>query len=314
MVALAVVHRDAFLLCNIFAVNLRTEVKLTKTINFREERKCVRGVTKLRHNIYVLCQTRLNSYAPNSIYIYEGRNRFRFLQQFGLKDVVHPWDIAASPVGNCLYITDCAINSVWKIRPKARYRVTKWRDNVTSPWTLSVKNNGQVLIARSQPRPILEIYRTNGTLYSVTTLPVGIHNPNHAVQTSTGNFVVLHWKKQEESTSTVWIPSISEVTVGGRILRSMSQGEVSRQLDNPSHVFIDSADRVFIADSGNNRVIMLDSELNWSRVMLASGHQELQDEQDAIRWPVRLFYDEKNKQLGVAGEVFGVNIYTEEFT
>lgn len=304
-----------FLLYNIFAVNLRTEVKLMKTINFREERKCVKGVVKLHNNIYVLCLARPNIYALNSICIFEGQNQFHLLKRIGLRDIVHPWDIAACPVGNCLYITDCATNSVWQIRPEDKFRMTKWKDEVTSPWTLSVhSSNGQVLIARCKSLSVLEIYEINGLLYSVTALPVDIHNPRHAVQNSEGNFVVLHWKKEEKMGSTVWISSISEVSGGGNLLRCMYQGEIIRQLDNPSHIFIDSADRVFVADSGKNRVIMLDSKLNWNRLLLASAHEELEDEQDAIRWPVRLFYDEESKQLGVAGDVFGVNIYAEEFT
>jgi len=140
--------------------------------------------------------------------------------------------------------------------------------------------------------------------------------PLHAVETPSEHFIILHSHKQDVVGETAqsrqkWKETftVSKVTRDGRLVvrRFVPQNE-TQELNHPCYLALDSDDRVFVADGENERVILLNSDLNWIRSICWT-----KDENDAeISMPHRLCYDKVEKQLIVAGNIDGegVNIYS----
>ncbi len=105
---------------------------------------------------------------------------------------------------------------------------------------------------------------------------------------------------------------------GQTVIRRFVPSNETQQLNYPQYLSIDSDDQVFVADTGNDRVILLDSDLKWKCILCPTKDEE----ERKIRFPWRLCYDEEKKQLIVGGaggiaftkvaandEDFGVNVY-----
>jgi len=81
---------------------------------------------------------------------------------------------------------------------------------------------------------------------------------------------------------------VSEVDVNDRLLRTFTDVHI------PSHLSLDSEGRVLVADFWNDRILLLNSELQLQRVLIDP------DSQVELRVPNRLCYDELRSQLYVA--------------
>ena len=73
-------------------------------------------------------------------------------------------------------------------------------------------------------------------------------------------------------------------------------GQVSTFTDVswPDHLSLDSQGRVLVADYGNNRILLLTSQLQLQRVLIDTNSQV------KLRGPERLYYNEHTSQLYVA--------------
>jgi len=92
---------------------------------------------------------------------------------------------------------------------------------------------------------------------------------------------------------------ISELTGDGQmVIRRFFPSNETQELNTLRSLSLDSDDRVFVADSGYGRVILLDSDLQWNRILCST-----------IQGPKRLCYDEEKKQMIVADN-YGVSVYT----
>ena len=129
----------------------------------------------------------------------------------------------------------------------------------------------------------LDIYRPNGTPFIHRRLPVKIRSPLHAVETSTGNYVISHaWENS-------WTWTVSEVTADGSLVRSFLPSHHSLYFNWPRHLSIDSRDRIFVADCENDRICVVYDQLSSGEVLLSR-----------IIRPERLHFDEDEGQLLIA--------------
>jgi len=85
---------------------------------------------------------------------------------------------------------------------------------------------------------------------------------------------------------------VSEVDVTGQVLSTFTDVKL------PRHLSTDSEDHVFVADSGNHRILLLNSKLQLERVLIDRNSQV------ELRTPWRLHYNELTSQLHVV-HVFG---------
>src|SRR6218665_3255810 len=109
--------------------------------------------------------------------------------------------------------------------------------------------------------PILMIYGSDAVLIRSIHLPTDIEHPVHAVETSIGNFIILHlWEEKAEHWSSVrahemsyWV--VSEVTRDGQeVIQRFIPAHEAQKLNYPRYISLDSDDRVFVAGRWNERV------------------------------------------------------------
>lgn len=236
------------------------------------------GVAKLSGSIYILCKN------PSSILIHRDQSPFDCTGEISLKDLEAPWDLASSVKSSCLYLTDCTSNSVYKMTLPS-HEVSPWLKDISYPHTLTVTSpEDQVLLLRYGSPASLEIYGTDAVepvkVRSIQ-LPDEIEYPKHAVPTSDGNYVVSGKAKGREE----W--GVFEMNVEGKILHRLTQG---KHVTESYHLAIDSADRLFVADCWNHRLLILDAELNRSEELQAKDGK-------ALRWPWRLHYVTSDNQV-----------------
>lgn len=307
---------DPFSVVSVIVVIRRIVVNFTTRLSVGKTEE-VKGVTKLRNEVYALCRS-ISPSSPNVIRVFEDRNLFRLQKEIDLKDIKDPEDIGSSERENVLYVTDLGMKCVWKITREADDypAIRKWSNSdLRWPYTLSVTNDGQLLmLSGGNPVSCLGIYGSDGELRHSIQLPTEIRTPLHAVQTSTQNFIIAHRRREEgeegdeveetnERDKDIW--SVSEVSRNGQLVirRLISEGQ-TQQLNNPCYISLDSGDRVFVADTMNNRVILLNSDLRWNRILCPT-----RDEGKIIFRSWRLFHDKEKNQLIVGGLNRGVNVY-----
>ena len=294
-------------------------VNFTERINVgRNETVC--GVTKLRAEIYVLCQP-----FPSVIRVFEGRRPFRLQEEIDIKDIEDQKDLQSSEKDNCLYVSAQREKCVWKITRQTDYQhnVFRWLTIDYAPHTLSVSSSGHLLLVTAWSS-VLNIYGSEAELLQSIQLPRDIEDSIHAVETSMGNFIILHQCMETGERETgpngrikEWTWAVSELTRDGQMVvsRFLPSNE-TQKLENPRYLTLDSDDQVYVTDTGNDRVILLDSDLKWNRSLCSSmeEHEEEEEEEETvIRRPLRSYYDEREKQLIVGGGYFylgGFNIYT----
>jgi len=80
---------------------------------------------------------------------------------------------------------------------------------------------------------------------------------------------------------------VSEVDISGAVLRSFTG------VSYPCHLSLDSEGHLLVADFGNDRILLLNSQLELQRVFIDS------DSQVDLRWPLRLYCDEHASKLYV---------------
>src|SRR6218665_1426547 len=246
------------------------------------------AVTKLRNQIYVLCRS--------VIHVFEDRNTFCLQKEIDITKVRFPVDMDSSEKNGCLYVSDDAetLTCVWKVTRDTddAQTVIKWLETDFPARALSVSSGDQLLIVNG-PASSLMIYGSEAELIRSINLPREIAKPIHAVETSIGNLMILYRCDERVSGSQgkrKW--AVSELTRDGQmVICRFIPSEETQELYHPEYLSLDSDDRVFIADQWNHRVILLDSDLKWNRILCPT------KEETNIPYPLRLCYDEENKQL-----------------
>lgn len=297
------------------------------------------GVTRLNDKIYTLCGN--NAFPFCLLYTFETLNSFRLLDVFEIKEIEVSTDLGSSENESCLYAIEPWTSSnsccIWKIRPQQdRYECSKLLEleNDFRPITLSFTRDEQLLMVSQDPSATLRVHKSDGQLCLSTKLPEGINEPRHALKATNGNFIILHsrWmvvaeeetsedeskvtERNEEMENINWM--VSEVSGDGKtIVRSYTFRNKQERLmlySTGGYLAMDSDDRVFVADIGNNRVILLNSDLRYDRILVPT-----QDEVDetngkkVLLLPCKILFDEQNQQLVVVGDGYKemeINVYS----
>ena len=237
-----------------------------------------------------------------------------------MKETKGPFDIKSSEKENCLYVHDIEEKCVWKVTQEAddQHKITKWLSTEYLPFTLSVSSGGQLLVVGRRTSTLL-IYRSDAELLRLVQLPADIKYPLHAVETSFGNYIILHfsrptgtddidgsWSRGRTDQEMVWV--VTELARDGEIvIRRFISSNETQEMKYPGYLSLDSDDRVFLTDIRNGFVILLDNDLKWNRILCPSKEEKIEAR---IRKARQLCYDEEKRQLLVAivGDI--VKIYT----
>ena len=82
--------------------------------------------------------------------------------------------------------------------------------------------------------------------------------PWHAVESPTGTFITSHRNTQLDQ------DQVSEVNIEGQVLRQFSGSSLGWR----QHIAVDRQGNIFVADSGNRRILLLDAQLALRRVII----------------------------------------------
>jgi len=238
----------------------------------------VGGVTSLGDDVFVVrfnSQEKIEAYDANTFTLQ------RLITVPGLGDF--PLGLTACPHNNCLYASDRNNSNVHRVYLSGSNAVMKW-SVARGPAGLSV-NSEHNLLVMSRGESKLQIFTTDGTLLENIQLQADIERPWHAVQLSTGQFLVSH------SSS---LHHVCLVGDDGAVVCSYGgeKGSQLTQMSYPTGLAVDGEGRVLVAEVGNNRLLMVDKSLS-------SAHEMPVSVDGGLQRPFSLWYDQPRRRLYV---------------
>ena len=248
----------------------------------------VKGVTSLGDNVFVV---RNNS--EQRIEVYDVRT-FTLQRHIAVPGLGETSGLAACPYNNCLYASGGYISdNIHRVDLSGSNAVMKWHVS-EDPAGLSVNSEHNLLVVIAFDRK-LQIFSTDGTLLQDIQMHMGIAGPHHAIQLSTGQFLV----------SRSWsVHCVCLVGVNGALVRHNSgHGQVGSQLmrmNEPRGLAVDrdwGEGRVLVADRDNNRLLVLDQSLS-------SAHEMSVRVAGGLKGPESLWFDQIRRRLYI-GEASG---------
>jgi len=182
----------------------------------------------------------------------------------------------------CLYVSDHVVQCVHSLGLQGN--ATRWPVS-DRPWCLSVNAAHNVLVTCDKVRKIKE-FSPRGDLLRDLTLPDEVINPWHAIQLTTGQFIVCHGRPDDA------VHRVCTVSADGReIVRSHGgqRGSDTGQYNVPARLAVDNNEFVFVVDFNNRRVTLLSPTLNHIRQLVSP---------DQVKWgPHRLCLDVRRRRL-----------------
>jgi len=245
------------------------------------------GVSQLRGVVYIVCRV------SSAIIRFDARTH-QSLTDIAFKDLSWPWDIAACEQTSVVYVSEYS-KCVWRVSSDGK-DIQRWLpkkpSDTFSPYTLSVTSS-RLLVTSRDTKQLIQFDTVGDELRRVD-LPDDME-PRHAVESPTGTFIVSRGATKLNQYQ------VSEVNTEGQVLRQFS-GSRLLPLSGTPHVAVDSQGNIFVADTYNSRILLLNSELALRRVIVDE-HQLVYDE------PWRLCYTEKSGQLLVGFALKGVAVF-----
>ena len=244
------------------------------------EGEYVCGVTSLGDEVFVL-----KSKEREEMEVYDVVT-YRLVRCFDVPNARQFSDMTSCGHYHCVYIADPTVMCIHRVDVQGGATTQLAVNDKLS--RLSVTKEHNVLATCPVVRKIKE-FNTHGKLLRQLTLPDDVINPCHAMQLTTGQFVVCHGGPHDRVNR---VCLMSED--GHNILHAHGgqRGSDLGQYDGPYHLAIDDNEFVFVADFDNRRVTLLSPTLNYVRQVVS--HYQL-------KWdPRRLHLDVQRRRLYVA--------------
>jgi len=193
--------------------------------------------------------------------------------------------LAACPINNCLYASDCENNSIHRVDlsgsgPNA---VKTWSDVAQRPTGLSVNTELNVVVV-SERESKLRIFTSHGIRLREIQLPENIR-PHQAIQLHDGRFLVTHGDPCGQLNRVCLVDAD-----GTLVVRSYGgpRGSDMTRMNCPRGLAVDRDGRVLVADKNNHRLLVFDQSLTTAREMTVDEY---------LRYPCELSYDQTHKRL-----------------
>ena len=156
--------------------------------------------------------------------------------------------LAVCAVNHCIYASDLDNNSIHRVELSGSNAVKTWFV-ARGPRGLSVNKAHNLAVSCREANKLQE-YTTDGFLIREIYLQAGITRPWHAIQLSTGHYVVSQWT----------LPGVvSVVGVDGQVIHSYGQSQTSvvGQMIHPSSLAVTKNDDILVADINNYRILSI---------------------------------------------------------
>ena len=164
--------------------------------------------------------------------------------------------LAACAHYKCLYVSDNDHSSIHRAELSGSNAVKMWSMD-SGPYGLSVNKLHNIVVACCGADKIQE-YTTHGALVREISLEqAGVWNLWHAVQLSTGDYVVSAHKS----------PGVVSVGIDGQVARRYCPSPLSDvgEMKYPSGLAVTQNDDILVAEAISNRILLVNSSLSSAR-------------------------------------------------
>jgi len=239
----------------------------------------VLGVTSLGEEIYLL--------RPKGIDLVEVYDviSYRLLRCLTVPNARGFIDMTSCANLLCLYISDWSVKCIHRL--DLHGNAERWPVS-DEPKGLSVNANHNLIVTCPEVRKIKE-FSPRGELLRDVILPDDVTNPWHAIQLTSGQFIVCHGGSVDR------VHRVCKISLDGRqVVQSHGGhwGSDTGQYDVPAHLAVDDNEFVFVADCRNRRVTLLSPTLEHVRQVVS---------RDQLKWqPFRQCLDVQRRRLYVA--------------
>lgn len=256
-----------------------------KTINIG-----VAGITKLSNQYYILYE------GHNRIDVFRDRSPYNFVSKLEIdsNDLCYLRDVCACPVSGNLFVTDSGNRCVWRIDASNDHAVSKWISVDGRPRTLAVISQIRLLVIVDSDKTRLAIYDVDGRLERYIDVPSDMQDVKHAVESSSGTFVVSHGQLDFRQ------HRVCEMSTDGKqVIRSFGDrcSHFAGSLNQPVYLAVHTdGQTIFVADSENERVVVLGKELSLQSFIKNEGYTSL-----------CIYYDAEASDLVVGTKTKGIS-------
>jgi len=248
-------------------------------VHILPEDEDVWGVTSLAGEVYVLRWKR-----RDQVEVYDATS-YHFQRRLTVPNARGFDEMTACEHFCCVYISDHVAECIHRL--DAHGVVTQWPVN-DKPRGLSVSAAHNLLVTCYLVRKIKE-FSSDGKLLRELTLPDDVIHPWHAIQLTSGQFLVCHGSRDDA------VHRVCKISEDGRQVVQSDGGQpgtATGQYKFPAHLAVDDNEFVFVAEIDNRRVMLLSPTLGYIREVLCS--DDLKGE------PTRLYLDTKRRRLYVS--------------
>ena len=173
----------------------------------------------------------------------------------------------------CLYISNPHAECIYRLDLEGNAQ--QWPVN-DSPTSLSVNADHNLIVTCHVVGKIKE-FSPRGELVRDVILPGDVINPRHAIQLTSGQFIVSHGEDYDP------VRRVCKISSDGRHIVHSHGGQRSSgtgQYGRPWHLAVDDNEFVFVVDAVNRRVTLLSPTLEYVRQVVS---------RDQLKWlPCRL--------------------------
>ena len=242
----------------------------------------VGGVTSLGEEIYML-----RGKGRDEVEVYDVIS-YRLLRCLTVPNARGYCDMTSCANLLCLYISDPLVKCIHRL--DLHGNAEQWPVN-DPPAGLSVNANHNLIVTCREVGKIKE-FSPRGELLRDVILPDDVTNPWHAIQLTSGQFIVCHGS----TFSNDRVHRVCKISSDGRhVVQSHGghRGSDTGQYDRPVHLEVDDNEFVFVGDCGNRRVTLLSPTLEFVRQVVS------RDQLKGL--PSRQCLDVQRRRLYVAG-------------
>jgi len=247
--------------------------------------KRVGGVTSLGDDVFVVRCDR-----SEQVEVYDAVT-FTLQRRLSVPGLRTSYGLAACASNKCLYASDRSNDHVHRVELTGSNAVTKWTVG-PGPYGLTVNNARNVVVVIRDERKLQE-FTTHGTLLQTIQLQPDIKYPRGVAELTSGQFVISHGGA---------LHRVCLLDVKGAVFRSYGStlGSDPTKMNCPIGLALDKHGNILVADSDNNRLLVLDRSLTSAHEMSVSVDGGLSD-------PYSLWYDKSRGRLYV-GELGGERV------
>jgi len=153
--------------------------------------------------------------------------------------------VAACELNQCLYVSEQNSQMIHKVSPVTNNTVKRWSVG-GQPFGVTVNSAHNLLVACSNTHKVQE-YTTDGALLREINLQPDVTYPGHVVQLRGDEFGITQYSS---------VFRYCEVGSDGKIVKSTGSGQMS----SPYGFIVSKGGKGFVADYGNNRILLLNSK------------------------------------------------------